>query len=140
MSLTEFPAERLELELTEQTLIQNVENSRFILKQLKDLGISVAIDDFGTGYSSLSYLKNFPVNVLKMDKSFIRDIDSDKDDFELVRTMITMGRNLRITTVAEGVENAEQLNLLKQEGCDQAQGFFFEKPMPFSQFKRLLAR
>jgi diguanylate cyclase (GGDEF)-like protein len=138
MGLTEFPAERLELELTEQTLIQNVENSRHILKQLKDLGISVAIDDFGTGYSSLSYLKNFPVNVLKMDKSFIRDIDSDKDDFELVRTMITMGRNLRITTVAEGVENEEQLNLLKQEGCDQAQGFHFEKPMPFSQFKKLL--
>ncbi|MFC3193764.1 putative bifunctional diguanylate cyclase/phosphodiesterase [Marinicella sediminis] len=138
LTLTEFPAERLELELTEQTLIQNVENSRHILRQLTALGISVAIDDFGTGYSSLSYLKNFPVNVLKIDKSFIHDIDTDKDDFELVKTMITMGRNLRITTVAEGIENEEQLNLLKQESCDQAQGFYYNKPMPFIDFKKLV--
>ena len=128
----------MELELTEQTLIQNVENSRYILKKLKHMGISVAIDDFGTGYSSLSYLKNFPVDVLKIDQSFIRDIEVDSGDLELVKTMIAMGRNLNITTVAEGVENSNQLELLKLEKCEQAQGYYFNKPMPFADFKKLL--
>ncbi len=139
LSKTNFPATQLELELTEQTLIQNVDNSRYILKNLKKMGISVAIDDFGTGYSSLSYLKNFPVDVLKIDQSFIRDIEIDSDDLELVKTMIAMGKNLNITTVAEGVENIQQLNLLKEEKCQQAQGYYFNKPMPFEQFKKLLS-
>jgi len=135
---TQFPPDNLELELTEQTLIQNVENSRYILSELKKMGIAIAIDDFGTGYSSLSYLKNFPVNVLKIDQSFIRDIDSDKDDLELVRTMITMGRNLNITTVAEGVENDAQLSLLKAEQCDQVQGHYFKTAMKFYDFYQLV--
>ncbi len=135
---TQFPANNLELELTEQTLIQNVENSRFILDKLKEMGISIAIDDFGTGYSSLSYLKNFQVNILKIDKSFIQDIDSDNDDLELVKTMIAMGKNLKITTVAEGVENESQLNLLKVEACDQVQGYYFKKALRFYDFYQLV--
>ncbi len=135
---TNFPPERLELELTEQTLIQNVENSQYILNEVTQLGVSVAIDDFGTGYSSLSYLKNFPVDVLKIDKSFIQDIDSDNDDLELVKTMIAMGKNLNIITVAEGVESETQLKILKHELCDQVQGYFFKKPMRFYDLYRLI--
>lgn len=138
LSVSEMPAANLELELTEQTLIENVENSRYILKKLNEMGVSIAIDDFGTGYSSLSYLKNFPVDVLKIDQSFIRDIDTDGDDYELVKTMISMGKNLNITTVAEGVENVKQLQLLKNEHCDQVQGYHFKKPIPFQQFIKLL--
>jgi diguanylate cyclase (GGDEF)-like protein len=138
LKTTEFPAQNLELELTEQSLIQNVENSIYILKKLNKIGVSIAIDDFGTGYSSLSYLKNFPVDVLKIDQSFIRDIETDSGDLELVKTMIAMGKNLKITTVAEGVENIQQLNLLKVEKCDQAQGYYFNKPMAYQQFKKIL--
>lgn len=135
---TEFPANKLEIELTEQTLIQNVENSRFILDKLKEMGIAIAIDDFGTGYSSLSYLKNFQVDILKIDKSFIKDIDTDNDDFELVKTMIAMGKNLNITTVAEGVENEMQLKLLTEESCDQVQGYYYKKAMRFYDFYQLV--
>ena len=127
-----FPYDRLELELTEQTLIQDVENSQFILNQLTAWGINVAIDDFGTGYSSLSYLKNFPVHALKIDKSFIRDMNEDKDDLELIKTMILMGQNLNITTVAEGVETQAQLQRLVAMGCDQFQGYLFSQPISFS--------
>lgn len=130
-----FPYDRLELELTEQTLIQDVENSQFILNQLTAWGINVAIDDFGTGYSSLSYLKNFPVHALKIDKSFIRDMNDDKDDLELIKTMIIMGQNLNITTVAEGVETQAQLQLLVSMGCDQYQGYLFSHPISFHDFK-----
>jgi EAL domain-containing protein (putative c-di-GMP-specific phosphodiesterase class I) len=137
LAKTGFSPDKLELELTEQTLIQNVENSRYVLKKIAAMGISIAIDDFGTGYSSLSYLKNFPVNVLKIDQSFIRDITDDSGDLELVKTMIAMGKNLKITTVAEGVENELQLKLLLQEQCDEVQGYFYHKPAPFSEFKLL---
>jgi diguanylate cyclase (GGDEF)-like protein len=130
-----FPYDRLELELTEQTLIQDVENSQFILNQLTAWGINVAIDDFGTGYSSLSYLKNFPVHALKIDKSFIRDMNEDKDDLELIKTMILMGQNLNITTVAEGVETQDQLKQLVSMGCDQYQGFLFSYPISFSELR-----
>ena len=135
---TKFPPNQLELELTEQTLIQNVENSQYILNEVTKMGMAIAIDDFGTGYSSLSYLKNFPVDVLKIDKSFIQDIDSDSDDLELVKTMIAMGKNLNIITVAEGVENRDQLMILKHEKCDQVQGYYFKKPMRFYDLYQLI--
>ncbi len=139
LAKSQFPPDRLELELTEQTLIQNVENSQYILNEVIKSGVSIAIDDFGTGYSSLSYLKNFPVDVLKIDKSFIQDIDSDSDDLELVKTMIAMGKNLNIITVAEGVENEAQLKILKHELCDQVQGYFFKKPMRYYDLYQLVA-
>ncbi|VAW44004.1 diguanylate cyclase/phosphodiesterase (GGDEF & EAL domains) with PAS/PAC sensor(s) [hydrothermal vent metagenome] len=135
---SQFPPDRLELELTEQTLIKNVENSQYVLNEVIKLGVSIAIDDFGTGYSSLSYLKNFPVDVLKIDKSFIQDIDSNSDDLELVKTMIAMGKNLNIITVAEGVENEAQLKILKHELCDQVQGYFFKKPMRYYDLYQLV--
>ena len=140
LAATKFPPSQLELELTEQTLIQNVENSQLILNEVTKMGMSIAIDDFGTGYSSLSYLKNFPVDVLKIDKSFIHDIDSDSDDLELVKTMIAMGKNLNIITVAEGVENRDQLMILKQEKCDQVQGYYFKKPMRFYDLYQLILK
>lgn len=139
LTKTAFPPQNLELELTEQTLIQNVENSRFILNKLTTMGISIAIDDFGTGYSSLSYLKNFPVDVLKIDQSFIHDIGDDRGDLELVKTMIAMGKNLNITTVAEGVENETQLKLLQNELCDEVQGYYFNKPMSFESLRKIVA-
>ena len=139
LTKTAYPPQNLELELTEQTLIQNVENSRFILNKVSSMGISIAIDDFGTGYSSLSYLKNFPVDVLKIDQSFIHDIADDRGDLELVKTMIAMGKNLNITTVAEGVENEIQLKLLQFEMCDQVQGYYYNKPMSFEAFDKIVA-
>ncbi len=130
-----FPYDRLELELTEQTLILDVANSQIILTELKSWGVNIAIDDFGTGYSSLSYLKNFSVNTLKIDKSFIRDMSEDQDDLELVKTMLLMGQNLHITTVAEGVETVEQLRQLIAFGCDQFQGYLLSYPLSFTDFK-----
>jgi len=131
----QFPYDRLELELTEQTLIMDVENSQMILTQLKDWGVKIAIDDFGTGYSSLSYLKNFPVNTLKIDQSFIRDMNEDEDDLELVKTMLQMGQNLHITTVAEGVETVEQLQQLVTLRCDHFQGYLLSYPLSFTDFR-----
>lgn len=136
----QFPYNRLELELTEQTLILDVENSQTILSQLKDWGVNIAIDDFGTGYSSLSYLKNFSVNTLKIDKSFIRDMNEDKDDLELVKTMLLMGQNLHITTVAEGVETVEQLQQLITLQCDQFQGYLLSYPLSFTDFRAQFER
>ena len=95
------------------------------------------MDDFGTGYSSLSYLKNFPVNVLKIDKSFVKDIHQDESDLELAKAIIAMGKSLKMEVVAEGVENQKQLDILAQEGCQQAQGFYLNKPLPFAEFNKL---
>ncbi|GJM09637.1 MAG: hypothetical protein DHS20C11_19130 [Lysobacteraceae bacterium] len=121
---------RLELELTEHVLIENVEANRDTLLQLKKLGLALMIDDFGIGYSSLSYLKNFPVSGLKIDRSFVTDIAVDPDDKDIIRTVIAMGRSLRLTVVAEGVETAEQYAFLKQSGCHEAQGFLLSKGIP----------
>jgi len=98
----------------------------------------VAIDDFGTGYSSLSSLKRFPVDRLKVDRSFVEHIANDADDAALVRTIITLGRNLGLKVVAEGVETAEQLQFLREHACDEIQGFYFSRPVPKQQFEELL--
>lgn len=137
MEAHEFPSEMLEVELTEQTLIQNYESSLATLNALHSAGVKIALDDFGTGYSSLSYLKNFPVDVLKIDKSFIKDIHKNKGELELAKAIIAMGNSLKMEVVAEGVENQKQLSILKEEGCQQAQGFYLNKPLPFAQFDQL---
>ncbi len=134
-----LPPELLELELTESILIQDVDKVLEKIAQLKELGVRLAIDDFGTGYSSLSYLKRFAVHKLKIDRSFVHDILSDPDDAAIVRTIIQMARNLKLHTVAEGVEDPLQLQYLYQEGCDIAQGYFFSRPVPAPEFSRLLA-
>ncbi|MHB8563700.1 MAG: GGDEF/EAL domain-containing response regulator [Acidiferrobacteraceae bacterium] len=120
----------LELELTESVIMQNALAAVETLNILNGMGVRLAIDDFGTGYSSLSYLKRFPIDLLKIDQTFVRDITSDPDDAAIVRAIITMARSLDIDVIAEGVETREQLAFLHAQGCDQAQGYYFGKPQP----------
>ena len=128
----------LELELTEGTIMSNAESNIEMLVLLKRMGMSLAIDDFGTGYSSLSYLKRFPVDVLKIDYSFVRDIVTDGNSAELVRSVIGMAHGLKLEVVAEGVETPEQLAFLRQHGCDLIQGFLFSKAVPADAFATLV--
>ena len=119
----------LELELTESILIQNTQSTLDTLQELKQLGVSLAIDDFGTGYSSLSYLHRFPIDTLKIDRSFVIRIDDSEDDLAIVTAIIAMGRSLRMQVVAEGVETDRQLALLRGKGCQAIQGYLFSKPL-----------
>jgi len=124
-----FPAKSLEVEITENNAMDNVEASRDILHTLKDLGVGVAIDDFGTGFSSLGYLKNFPVTTLKIDKKFIDGVISDKKDVAIVTMIIEMAHMMDMKVIAEGVENEDQLAFLRKHGCDIGQGYLFSKPL-----------
>lgn len=126
---TGFPAERLELELTESTL-QLVETSPRLLNEIKSLGVSIAIDDFGTGYSSLSVLKNLPIDRLKIDQSFVRDMTADSNDVAIVEAILGMSRTLGLQIIAEGVETEAQLSILQQLGCEAGQGYLFSRPLP----------
>ncbi len=131
----------LELELTESLVIENVEKSLLMLRVLKSMGIKISIDDFGTGYSSLSNLRRFPVDFLKIDKSFIKNIDNKNkalDDIVVVTTIIAMAKQLKLKVIAEGVETEEQFNFLKTEGCDLIQGYLFGRPLPENEFTALL--
>ncbi len=136
---TGFLPELLELELTESGLMENEEKAVDVLNNLRAQGVRLAIDDFGTGYSSLSYLKRFPLDVLKIDKSFIDDIPSVQDDMEITATIVAMGHILGFKVLAEGVETLEQLAFLKDKGCDSYQGFIRSKPLPAEEFARLLS-
>ncbi len=133
-----LPAECLEFELTESLLIREDAAILETLTALKGLGVKLSIDDFGTGYSSLAYLKRFNVDKLKIDQSFIRELCSNPDDEAIVSAVITMARQLRLRTVAEGVENAEQATMLRRFDCDEVQGFLFGRPMPAADFQALL--
>ncbi|MFI3154780.1 MAG: PAS domain S-box protein [Methylococcaceae bacterium] len=135
---TGFPPEQLELEITESGLMANQDNATAILSNLRALGVRLAIDDFGTGYSSLGYLKNFPLDVLKIDKSFIDDIPFRQDDMEIAATIVAMGHILGFKVLAEGVETAEQLAFLQAKGCDSYQGYIKSKPLPRHEFAQLL--
>ncbi len=128
----------LELELTESLIMPNAGDVIDTLRALKKLGIQLSVDDFGTGYSSLSYLKRFPIDTLKIDQSFIRDIKIDTDDSALVTAIIAMAHNLKLAVVAEGVETQEQLDFLMSYQCDYIQGYLFGKPMPAVEFRKLL--
>lgn len=130
----------LELELTESILMHDAESSASVLGALKAMGVQLAIDDFGTGYSSLSYLKRFPIDTLKIDQSFVRDIVSDADDATIVDAVIGMGRNLHQRVIAEGVETHEQLVFLQNRQCDEGQGFHFSRPVSAEDFASLLVR
>ncbi|QRM20288.1 EAL domain-containing protein [Dechloromonas sp. TW-R-39-2] len=128
----------LELEVTERTVMHDAEIHLGTLSSLNRMGVELSLDDFGTGYSSLAYLKRFPVGKLKIDRSFIRDLENDPDDRAIASTIISMGRNLRLTVLAEGVENAQQLALLRDMGCDMAQGYYFSRPLPAGEMTVLL--
>jgi len=128
----------LELEVTESSVMHNVERALEVLGALKDMGVRLAIDDFGTGYSSLAQLKRFPIDTLKVDRSFIRELPSDSEDKAIAEAIIAMGKTLSLTVVAEGVETREQQEFLRERACDQMQGFFFSKPVPAADFAELL--
>ncbi|MEH2379441.1 MAG: EAL domain-containing protein [Nostoc sp.] len=120
----------LELEVTESFLMGNIERSVKTLKELRELGIWLALDDFGTGYSSLNYLKRFPVNMLKIDQSFVRDVTSNPDSAAITDAIIALAKSLRLKITAEGVETKEQLDYLQMRGCDEGQGYYFSRPVP----------
>lgn len=137
---TGLPPETLELEITESMVMDKPERATAILHELRALGIQLAIDDFGTGYSSLGYLKRFPVNTLKVDRSFIKDIPDDTDDVAITNAVIAMGRSLRLSVVAEGVETAGQAEFLRNNGCDLMQGYLTGKPMPAAELDGFLEK
>jgi diguanylate cyclase (GGDEF)-like protein/PAS domain S-box-containing protein len=128
----------LEIELTESTLTHDLEATAAVLRDLRKLGVRVAIDDFGTGYSSLSQLRRFPIDTLKIDRSFVRDLTTDADDASITAAIVSMAKSLRQEVVAEGVETAEQLNFLRALGCDAAQGYYFYRPLGAPTFAQLL--
>ena len=125
----------VELELTESMLLKNIDDTAVLLKQLGDMGLGLAIDDFGTGYSSLSYLKQLPVDSIKVDSSFVRDIGTDPNDEAIIRAIIAMTHSLKLNVIAEGVENEDQYRVLRDLECDEYQGFFFSKPLPPVEFE-----
>jgi diguanylate cyclase (GGDEF)-like protein len=134
-----LPASRLVLEMTESVIMHESAAARKRLVELKQLGVRLAIDDFGTGYSSLSHLQQFPVDILKIDQSFLHRMHQGSQDAALVRTIITLAKLLSLRTIAEGVEDAEQQERLKELGCDSAQGFLFGRPMPVAEIDSLLS-
>jgi EAL domain-containing protein (putative c-di-GMP-specific phosphodiesterase class I) len=130
----------LELEITESMVMHHPTRMISVLKEIKKLGVHLAIDDFGTGYSSLAQIKNFPVDTFKVDRSFIHNIPHDAEDKAMTQAIITMGKALGLTVIAEGVETEEQMNFLKDHSCDEMQGFYFSKPILPEQFADLLRK
>ena len=130
----------LELEITETLVMQSPERSARLLAALREQGVKVAMDDFGTGYSSLAYLKRFPLDSIKIDRSFIQGVPGDGDGETITRAVIAMAHSLRLRAIAEGVETAQQLEFLRSQGCDEIQGYFFSRPLPYERLVDLLAR
>lgn len=135
---TGLPPNQLELEITESVLMQNVDETVDILNRIKAMGVRLALDDFGTGYSSLSYLRRFPIDVLKIDQSFVRGLHENSQDAQLISAIIGMGKSLEMNIIAEGVETVEQLNFLRSQQCEEGQGFLFSKAIPAKDFAQLL--
>ena len=129
--------DRLELEITESVLLQDTPGTLAALRQLRGMGIGIALDDFGTGYSSLSYLRNFPFNKIKIDQSFVRGLQNDRESKSIIRAITGLGQSLSMKTTAEGVETVEQLDILRQEGCTEVQGYFFSRPCPVAELHTL---
>ncbi|MCE9550275.1 MAG: EAL domain-containing protein [Betaproteobacteria bacterium] len=129
----------LELEITEGVVMQDAEAAILLLEDMKAMGLKLSVDDFGTGYSSLSYLKRFPIDKFKIDQSFVRDLATDTNDAVIVSTIISMAHSLKLKVIAEGVETAEQLAFLKQQGCDEIQGYYFSQPVSAEEFTKLLS-
>jgi diguanylate cyclase (GGDEF)-like protein/PAS domain S-box-containing protein len=134
----DYPAQALTLEITESVVMEKPELAAATLQYLSDMGIHLSIDDFGTGYSSLNYLKRFPIHSLKIDKSFVRDITTDTDDAAIAKAVIVLAHSMKLEVIAEGVETIEQLDFLRQQQCDQMQGFYFSRPLPADRIEALL--
>ena len=130
--------ELLKLELTEGLLVENIEDTIETMNALSEVGVQISLDDFGTGYSSLQYLKRLPINQLKIDQSFVRDIATDSNDKAIVRTIIAMAQSMGLDVIAEGVETEAQRQFLLDENCLYYQGYLFSKPLPIEQFTELL--
>jgi EAL domain-containing protein (putative c-di-GMP-specific phosphodiesterase class I) len=129
---------RLELEITESVLIDDFGRAQAILRRLKSLGVRIAMDDFGTGYSSLSYLQSFPFDKIKVDRSFVSDLETNNNNAAIVRAVITLTRSLNLPVLAEGVETEAQRLILSREGCDQIQGYLIGKPMPIQNYSAIV--
>jgi EAL domain-containing protein (putative c-di-GMP-specific phosphodiesterase class I) len=135
---TGLSAHLLELEITESAVMHSADRAAQVLQQLKQMGVRVAIDDFGTGYSSLGYLKRFPIDSVKIDRSFIRDIPDDKDDVAITQAVIAMAHSLRLKVIAEGVETEGQYCFLRDHNCDEIQGFYYSPPVDATELMALL--
>jgi EAL domain-containing protein (putative c-di-GMP-specific phosphodiesterase class I) len=131
---TELHPQDLELEITEGVMMNEAQATMAFLDQMHELGVQLAIDDFGTGYSSLSYLKKMPLDRLKVDQSFVRDIATDENDAAIVRSIISLGHQFKLQVIAEGVETLEQLDFLRTRGCDEIQGYYYSRPLPAEEF------
>ena len=129
LKASDLPAHRLELEITESVLIENTDKALDILVRLKGLGVRLSMDDFGTGYSSLGYLRTFPFDALKIDRRFVGDLDQSRGALAIVQAILGLGRALGMQVVAEGVETESQLECLREDECDEVQGFFLARPM-----------
>jgi diguanylate cyclase (GGDEF)-like protein len=138
LAQTGLAADFLEIELTESLFMSDITLAVEVLHGLKSLGVKLSIDDFGTGYSSLSYLSRFPIDVLKIDRSFVSDIARDASDAAIVASIISLAHNLKLSVIAEGVETAEQLDYLFRHGCDEMQGYYFSRPLAAPEFEQLL--
>ncbi|MFA6700780.1 MAG: EAL domain-containing protein [Thiomicrospira sp.] len=138
LKTTPYPAQNLELEITENSLLRAQEHVVSSLARLHGLGVRIAIDDFGTGYSSLSYLKRLPINSLKIDRSFVEDLEVNEHDRQLVQAMVAMAHSLHLTVVCEGIENAAQLQFIKQQACEFYQGFYTSAPLSAADFERFM--
>ena len=138
LSETGLSPELLELEVTESVLMKHAEFTTSILQTLREAGIRISVDDFGTGYSSLGYLHRFPLDALKIDQSFVRQIATSPGETTIVSAIISMGQSLKLRVIAEGVETLEQLEFLQAHRCDEAQGYYFSRPVPPEQFAQLL--
>jgi EAL domain-containing protein (putative c-di-GMP-specific phosphodiesterase class I) len=130
--------QRLTLELTESILMVDAEKTEQVLRSLKDLGVRLALDDFGTGYSSLAYLKRFPLDELKIDRSFIQDIPDDAQDAAIVEAVLAIARSLNLSVTAEGIETVQQRSFLSERRCQDYQGYLFSRPVPLEAFTKLL--
>jgi EAL domain-containing protein (putative c-di-GMP-specific phosphodiesterase class I) len=131
---TGLEARYLDLEITESLIMSQADSTVVLLERLHQLGVGVSIDDFGTGYSSLAYLKRFPVQSIKIDQSFVRDVTTDADDAAIVTAVVAMAKSLKLKVIAEGVEKKEQLDFLTTLQCDEYQGYYFGRPVPAGSF------
>jgi len=136
---TKLDPRSLKLEITESVVMENIDTATEMLKQLRALGVQLSIDDFGTGYSSLSYLHRFPIDTLKIDRSFVTQMVDNNENIEIVRTIVMLAQNLGMDVVAEGVETKEQLALLRKLGCENGQGYFFSRPVSVGGAEKIIS-